>query len=101
MLNENESRITLNEAARIAPGRPHMATVYRWCFEGCRGVRLEYERVGRRIYTSQEALRRFIERMTALDDERRVEDEPVKPRKPRQREAAVSRADRDLASAGW
>jgi hypothetical protein len=100
MLPEHETRITLTEAAKIAPGRPHNATLFRWCFDGCRGVRLEYERCGRRIFTTPEALRRFSRKLTAQDD-RSESVEVVKPRSSRQREAAVSRAEHDLRQGGW
>lgn len=60
---------TLAEAARKRPAgrnnRPtHVSTVYRWISKGVRGVKLEAIRIGGRLYTSDEALQRFAERLT-------------------------------------
>ena len=65
-----EPLITLNEAARSLPGgrpgRPlNLSTVFRWVTEGTRGVKLEAVRLGGRWYTTEEALQRFAERLTA------------------------------------
>ena len=50
----------LAEAARTIPGQPHLATVYRWVRHGVGDVRLEAVKVGGRLFTSQEAVDRFI-----------------------------------------
>ena len=60
---------TLEQAARKRPpgrnNRPtHVSTVYRWISKGVRGVKLEAIRIGGRLYTSDEALQRFAERLT-------------------------------------
>lgn len=60
----NEQVITLNEAARILPKRPHVSCLYRWTKQGCRGVVLESVQVGGTRCTSKEALQRFCERLT-------------------------------------
>ncbi|NUP96415.1 MAG: DUF1580 domain-containing protein [Planctomycetaceae bacterium] len=39
----------------------------RWALHGVRGVRLETVRIGGSVYTSREALSRFIERTNAAD----------------------------------
>jgi hypothetical protein len=57
------------QAARVRPpgrkGRPtNVATVYRWMTTGVRGIKLESIRIGGTLYTSQEALQRFAERLT-------------------------------------
>jgi hypothetical protein len=57
----NESHITLAEAARLLPGRPHSSTLARWALRGVKGVRLETVKVGGRRFTSREAIERFIE----------------------------------------
>ena len=67
---ENETLISLAEAAAIVPcgrkGRtPDVKTVYSWTTNGCRGVVLESVQIGGRRGTSKEAVRRFIEAMTA------------------------------------
>jgi hypothetical protein len=40
------------------------ATIYRWCYTGCRGNKLEHLKMGKTIYISQEAITRFIEVLT-------------------------------------
>ena len=96
MLNvANESFLTMTEATKVLPGRPNIATLWRWRTRGVRGVKLESCLVGGRRYTSREALDRFIERSTAAGD-----GETLKPRTNRQRQAAISQAERELAADG-
>lgn len=66
----SETLRTLPEAAKRLPrrraGRPtNTATLYRWIAKGVRGVRLEAIRLGGGLVTSDEALQRFAERLTA------------------------------------
>ncbi|MCC7085498.1 MAG: DUF1580 domain-containing protein, partial [Pirellulales bacterium] len=50
-----ETLCSLPEACRLIPGRPHLATIYRWFRRGVRGgIRLETALVGGRRYTSRE-----------------------------------------------
>lgn len=37
----------------------HPSTLYRWCTKGVDGVFLEFERMGRRIYTTSDNMYRF------------------------------------------
>jgi hypothetical protein len=65
----SESLMTLNRATRHRlfkrDGKNlNFSTVWRWGLCGCRGVKLETVRVGRTLMTSDEAIRRFIERMS-------------------------------------
>jgi hypothetical protein len=54
-----EDLILLKESPAHVPGRrPHIATVYRWAFSG----QLETLKIGGRLYTSREAIGRFIDR---------------------------------------
>ena len=65
----SEDVVTLLEARqeikKVTGKRPDKTTLYRWCLRGIRGVRLEHVRLGDRIYTSKQALTRFIEARTA------------------------------------
>jgi len=71
MINaKQEDLLSLRAAAaglprRRAGKRPHVATVYRWAKRGLRGVVLETLQVGGTLCTSQEALQRFFEALTA------------------------------------
>ena len=58
---EGEHLIPLANACKLVPGCPvHWNTIRRWSRAGYRGVRLETVRVGLRLLTSEEAVRRFV-----------------------------------------
>ena len=61
----NETAITLAEARDHLPGRPHIATIWRWAMRGARGVLLETMCCGHKRWTTAEACERFIARSTA------------------------------------
>jgi len=63
---ESEKVIPLGAAPRHTPGRPHLATVYRWATRDENP--LETLKVGGRLFTSVEAIRRFIGRCTNPDE---------------------------------
>ena len=61
--------LTLSEAAKRLPAknsgrRLHVAALYRWASNGCRGVVLETIHVGGQRYTSMDALQRFLDEVT-------------------------------------
>jgi hypothetical protein len=60
----DENLVPLIEASRHVPRRPHPSTLRRWAYEGIDGVRLESCKIGGRRFTTVEALRRFMERLT-------------------------------------
>ena len=103
---ENETKLTLTQATKHWPGRPHTSTLWRACRKGtlaANGERvfLEHRRFGSRIYTSHEAIERFAQRLTAADAEHfRAQRESVRPRPARGRspetratEIAAARAE--------
>jgi Protein of unknown function (DUF1580) len=90
-----ERLIEIKEAPSFIPGKPHLASVYRWFGKGVRGVKLETALVGGRRFTSREAVQRFVDR---LSNER---GDAVQVRTPRQRTAAAERANAELESSGW
>jgi hypothetical protein len=89
----SERLISLAEATKVLPGRPHLSCLHRWRLRGVAGIKLETVRVGGRRYTSDEALQRFIAAVTAAADGKAV---PV--RTPRQRVRDIERAERELAA---
>ena len=91
----HEHLMSFSAAAKSLPGRPNIATLWRWRTHGVRGVKLETILVGGRRYTSQEALERFSERITAA-----ANGEPASRRTNRQRKAAIGQAERELNAAG-
>lgn len=55
-----ESLLTVTQASQQIPGRPHVATVWRWILKGLNGIKLGSVKVGGRRYTSAEAIESFI-----------------------------------------
>jgi hypothetical protein len=92
-----ETIIPIAEAPKHFPGRPNVSSVYRWFGKGSRGARLETIVVGAKRFTSIEAIQRFIERTTANSP---GASSPAPRPTTRQREAAIRRAERELAKAG-
>lgn len=99
---ERETLRTFKESARLdfprgRKGKPkHVASVHRYALNGCRGIFLEWVQIGGQKYTSKEAVKRFIERLTLQANPRAAES----TRTPRQRENAIATAERELAEAG-
>lgn len=90
-----ETPLTLTEAAKTAPGRPHAATIWRWYRHGVRGVRLETFVRGGRRFTTVEALERFFRQTTVVTDGSAA---CLSPNKSRQRE--IERAEAACRAAG-
>ncbi len=86
---QTEQLLTLAEAAKRLPTRPHVSTIWRWAATGG----LETVRLGGRVYTSIEAIERFAEHRGG----RRKPSEP-EPTPRRQRE--IADAERRLTQAG-
>jgi len=63
-----ESVLPLTEVAALLPRRSgkkvHIATLYRWTVDGCRGVVLESIQVGSTRCSSREALQRFVNQLS-------------------------------------
>lgn len=63
-----EDILSLQEARREIQGltrkRPDKATLARWIHRGCHGTKLEAVRLGNQLFTSRQALTRFIEART-------------------------------------
>ena len=67
-----DERITLTEAAKIAPGRPSTNCLWRWCRRGvmARGgqrVRLQHLRIGGKIFTTLRWLEEFGRQLAEAD----------------------------------
>ncbi len=66
-----ETLLSLSQATKVLPAingrRPHISTLWRWARVGVNGVKLEYVRLGRRIFTSREALWRFAQSLADAD----------------------------------
>jgi hypothetical protein len=75
------------------PTKPSRPTLWRWKTRGVRGRVLETIRVGGRIYTSIEALERFLVHAGG-------EQRSAAIRSPRRRERDIREAERELAAGG-
>jgi hypothetical protein len=84
-----EQVIRIGEAPRYIPGRPHIASVYRWLSRSTNP--LETLMVGGRRFTSVEALYRFIERCNPS---------ATLPTPMAGRERQIERAEAELTRAG-
>lgn len=69
-----EQAISLTKARDKFPGRPHYNTIVGWSVRGCRNrhtgsrVHLETMRVGDGIFTSEEAIQRFLVRLNTEEE---------------------------------
>jgi hypothetical protein len=89
----NERRLNLSQLAREQ--NISVCTAWRWASRGVRGVRLETFHVGGKRFTTREAFARWVAATQAEPDA------PVPAaRTSRQREAAITAAERELSKAG-
>lgn len=56
-----EDMLTLSEVARELPSRPHVSTVWRFARRGIGGQKLETVKIGSRVFSSRQAVTRFLE----------------------------------------
>ena len=90
----NERPRSLTEAAHGLPNRPSVRTLFRWAQKGVSGIVLETIKLGHRRYTTDEALERFFERVTAAGSHTET------PQNLRDRDSRVLAAERELDQAG-
>jgi hypothetical protein len=90
-----EHLLSITEAAKIFPGRPHHATLWRYVLRGVGGIKLDSCKIGGKRRTSREAIERFVERSTAA-----AAGEPIPARTSKQRQRDIERAEADLRAMG-
>jgi hypothetical protein len=91
-----ETVVPIAEAPQHIPGRPSLATVWRWVLNGTRAGKLESVLIGGRRFTSVEAIQRFAEQSTAAADGEKAPSRTSR----RQRERDISQAEAELEAAG-
>lgn len=99
-------KITLTDARNLVPGRPDVATLWRWAMKGVGGVKLETERWGRRLFTTEQWLNEF---QTTLRERACCAPAAASSQSPRQprprtstrREQQIAAAEKRLESAGF
>lgn len=95
-----EDPISLSEASAYLPGldgkKPSTCTLWRWSTKGVHGVRLETVRLGRRIFTSRQALGRFASAAQAAAIAHLEAAHATEPNKPLSdaRKRSIERAER-------
>ena len=96
---QNEELLSLAQAAREVPSRSGRgvspATIWRWCSRGCKGIRLESVVCGAIRFTSRAAIAKFF----AATDAQANGELPAL-RTPKERERAITAAEKELESAG-
>jgi hypothetical protein len=97
--------VSLREAAKRLPvrragKRPNVATLYRWCSEGVRGVRLDSILVGGVRCTSAQALQNFCDTLTAAAEPGQPTGSVRPSSAPSNRRKEIAAAERRLARAG-
>ena len=65
---EKDELLSIPDAPKNIPGRPSPRTVRSWMNPGIRGVRLETILLGGRRWTSKQALKEFVDRVTMAAD---------------------------------
>ena len=90
----SEDLVTLAEARKLFPNRPHISTIWRWIQRGTRGHRLDTCYVGGRRYTSHEAIANFLSALNGNNGGAT----PADPSARRQRQ--IDQAEAELAAAG-
>jgi hypothetical protein len=98
-----EQPLTLKAASRLPQLRrngrpPHIASLYRWVFRGCRGIRLDSVVVAGSRVTTSESVDRWIAALTANAN---GESAATATRTPIRRKRDHDRAERNLADDGW
>lgn len=64
VLNLSDARQEIESASGY---RPDLSSMTRWCKRGVGGVKLGHVKIGNKIFTSRQAISRFIEERTAAE----------------------------------
>ena len=102
--------LTLSQAAKRLPNRPHAASIWRWCRRGIRSrsgkrIYLEHRRFGGRLFVSDEALDQFGRELAAADaahfgQQDQAAGRPATPSTRGRRAIEIGNAARELDEAG-
>jgi Protein of unknown function (DUF1580) len=99
-----ETLISAKEVSKFFPPgrrgkRPHRSTIYRWCIDGVKGVRLESVVLPSGRATSKEAIGRFLEALTELKENQHPNSAPTAPTI-NERRREIEAANRKLDALG-
>jgi hypothetical protein len=106
MINVTTDRLlTLTEAANICPKvngkRRSTVSMWRWTMKGVAGVRLEHARIGRCVFTTEEALNRFCRDVASAQVEQGASKSsaPAGARASQPQKSAVKQRERQISQA--
>ncbi len=98
--------LTLADAARLVPTKPHAATLWRWCRRGVKAksghrVRLRFVRIGGRVFLPVGALDEFFAAVAAADAAHfeTEQEAPALAAAPEPTTRRPSRREREIAEA--
>lgn len=105
--------LTLSDATKHLPERPHSSTIWRWCRVGLRArnghrIHLEHQRRGGKLFTSIPSIIRFAQALTEADQDYFRESDPppgdssrsTRSRTESERDRSIAEAERILDEAG-
>ena len=104
--------VSLTEAAKLAPGTPHVASLWRWCRRGIRArggerIRLQHVRMGGALYTTAGWIDEFGHALAAADAQffdrdgaAGLDAEPTGSDSDTRRSQELERVERELDEAG-
>ena len=111
-MHETQEYITLTQAAKLAPSRPSVNCIWRWCRKGVLArsgerIRLQHVRIGGKLYTTADWLSQFGQTLAdadasyfRLDSKPAVSAPAPRTRTGKQRQAAIEKAERELTEMG-
>ncbi len=91
----DQDLISIKQAAKLIPTRPHIATIWRWIEHGCRGHKLQSWLVGGQRFTSRDAIEDFFAKLNP-----ETAQTPIPTSTPKKRQREIDRAEKDLAEMG-
>ncbi|MCP4261787.1 MAG: DUF1580 domain-containing protein [Planctomycetes bacterium] len=109
---QKKSYISLSQATKLSPGRPHTSAIWRWCRKGLQSrsgevIRLKHIRAGGRIYTTPNWLSQFFDAVTESDITQFKNITPIKYTRTKRkqqnrnkRQQEIYRAKAELEKAG-
>ncbi|MCA9070741.1 MAG: DUF1580 domain-containing protein [Planctomycetaceae bacterium] len=92
---EKQDYLTITEASKRFPGRPHISSVWRWILNGSNGIKLETVKVNGRRFKTMERIEKFIEQTTAKAD-----GKPIPKQTKKQKEREHEKTERELKEFG-
>lgn len=65
LIESMQNAMPISQAAQYIPGRPHIATIWRWTSKGVRGCKLKTVRIGGRTMVTLADIEDFLNRLNS------------------------------------